>query len=136
MEFDALAERIPDALCRKRARHAVYENARTKLALEALRADRLEDFGQLMNESHISLRDDYAVSCPELDLLTELAWATEGVLGSRMTGGGFGGCTVSIVRSEALERFQAELGRVYRERTGLEPEFYVVKPGDGVRRLR
>ena len=134
-EFEAMSDAIPDPVCRKRARHAVYENARTKLALEALRADRLEDFGRLMNESHVSLRDDYAVSCPELDLLTELAWTTEGVVGSRMTGGGFGGCTVSIVKSRALERFQTELGRVYRERTGLEPEFYVVEPGDGVRRL-
>lgn len=134
-EFDAMSDAIPDPVCRKRARHAVYENARTKLALEALREDRLEDFGRLMNESHVSLRDDYAVSCPELDLLTELAWATEGVVGSRMTGGGFGGSTVSIVKSEALAGFQEKLGRVYRERTGLEPEFYTVAPGDGVRRL-
>ena len=134
-EFEALSERIPDPLCRKRARHAVRENARTQQALEALRADRLADFGRLMNESHVSLRDDYEVSCPELDLLTRLAWDTEGVVGSRMTGGGFGGCTVSIVKTEALADFQEKLARVYRERTGLEAEFYTVEAGDGVRRL-
>lgn len=134
-EFEELKGRISDPVCRRRAKHAVYENQRTKLALEALRADRLAEFGRLMNESHVSLRDDYEVSCPELDLLTELAWDTEGVLGSRMTGGGFGGCTVSILKKEAVPGFRERLGKAYQERTGKKPEFYTARPGDGARRL-
>ena len=131
--FDALQDAIADPVCRKRAKHAVYENARTKQALDALRADRLDEFGRLMNESHVSLRDDYAVSCPELDLLTELAWSVDGVLGSRMTGGGFGGCTVSLLREEALPRFREVLREGYQKETGKTPDFYLARPGDGAR---
>ena len=88
-----------------------------------------------MNASHISLRDDYEVSCPEVDLLVELAWACPGVLGSRITGGGFGGCTVSIVRDEHAEQFITDIKREYARRTGLEAQIYTVCAGDGAREL-
>ena len=102
-EFEAHKDLIKDEIQLKRAKHAVYENQRTIDAVAALKAGDIETFGQLMNQSHISLRDDYAVSCDEIDILVDLAWAIPGVLGSRITGGGFGGCTVSIVKDEALK---------------------------------
>ena len=134
-QFDALADGIADPVCRRRARHAVYENARTVLAFLALQRNDLGTFGRLMNASHISLRDDYEVSCPEVDLLVELAWACPGVLGSRITGGGFGGCTVSIVRDEHAEQFITDIKREYARRTGLEAQIYTVCAGDGAREL-
>ena len=88
-----------------------------------------------MNASHISLRDDYEVSCKEIDILVELAWKTEGVIGSRITGGGFGGCTVSIVKNDAVDTFVQEIGKAYFDKVGHEAEFYVVDIGDGARRL-
>ncbi len=126
---------IRDALRTKRAKHAVYENQRTIKAVEALGKGELEAFGQLMNESHISLRDDYEVSCDEIDILAEEAWKLPGVIGSRITGGGFGGCTVSIVKNDYVDNFIKELGRVYEERTGLVAEFYIADAADGARRL-
>ncbi len=126
---------IRDALRTKRAKHAVYENQRTIKAVEALGKGELEAFGQLMNESHISLRDDYEVSCDEIDILAEEAWKLPGVIGSRITGGGFGGCTVSIVKNDYVDNFIKELGRVYKERTGLVAEFYIADAADGARRL-
>ena len=134
-QFDALADGIADPVCRRRARHAVYENARTVLAFLALQRNDLGTFGRLMNASHVSLRDDYEVSCPEVDLLVELAWACPGVLGSRITGGGFGGCTVSIVRDEHAEQFITDIKREYARRTGLEAQIYTVCAGDGAREL-
>ena len=134
-QFDALEDTISDPVCRRRARHAVYENARTVLAFLALQRNDLGTFGRLMNASHISLRDDYEVSCPEVDLLVELAWACPGVLGSRITGGGFGGCTVSIVRDEHAEQFISDIKREYARRTGLEAQIYTVCAGDGAREL-
>ncbi len=134
-EFDRLSEYIENDVNRKRARHAVYENQRTIEAVKELRAGNLESFGKLMNDSHVSLRDDYAVSCDELDILTEEAWKLPGVIGSRMTGGGFGGCTVSIVKNEYVDNFTGSLGAVYKERTGLEAEFYIADASDGARRL-
>ena len=134
-QFEALADRIADPVCRRRARHAVCENARTVAAFEALQAGDLPAFGRLMNESHISLRDDYEVSCPEVDLLTEIAWACPGVLGSRITGGGFGGCTVSIVRDEYAGRFADSVRTEYARSTGLEAQIYTVSAGDGAREL-
>ena len=119
----------------KRARHAVSENRRVVDSVAALKAGKLDEFGALMNASHDSLRDDYEVSCRELDLLVDLARAGPGVLGSRMTGAGFGGCTVSIVASEALPELQARLEDAYAAETGLKPELLVVRPGDGVRRI-
>jgi len=85
-----------------------------------------------MNASHVSMRDDYEISCRELDILVELAWRVEGVLGSRMTGGGFGGCTVSMVRAEAVERFRASLAVGYAAATGITPDILVCSPGGGV----
>ena len=134
-EFEAHKDLIKDEIQLKRAKHAVYENQRTIDAVAALKAGDIETFGQLMNQSHISLRDDYAVSCDEIDILVDLAWAIPGVLGSRITGGGFGGCTVSIVKDEAVEPFIESIGKAYKEKVGHEAEFYTVDIGDGASRL-
>ncbi|MBQ2452922.1 MAG: galactokinase, partial [Lachnospiraceae bacterium] len=134
-EFDRLAEYIENEVNRRRAKHAVYENQRTIKAVKELRSGDLEAFGRLMNDSHISLRDDYAVSCDELDILAEEAWKLPGVIGSRMTGGGFGGCTVSIVKNEYVDNFVRSLGAVYKERTGLDADFYIADASDGARRI-
>lgn len=115
----------------KRARHAVYENRRTMRAVEALKNKDVEQFGQLMNASHVSLRDDYEVTGAELDTLVEEAWKIEGVIGSRMTGAGFGGCTVSIVKDEAIDTFIRQVGKAYEEKIGYAADFYVVEIGDG-----
>ncbi len=122
---------IKDPVCRMRARHAVCENQRTIEAVQALKAGKLEEFGKLMNASHISLRDEYQVSCPEIDILVNLAWETPGVLGSRITGGGFGGCTVSIVEDDAVDMYQSMAGESYEKQVGHGAEFYVVDIGDG-----
>lgn len=124
---------VRDPVCRKRARHAVYENARTVAALRALRAGDLAALGRLMNESHVSLKDDYEVSCPELDLLAELAWETPGVLGARMTGGGFGGSMVALVETAAREDFIRRAGEGYSKRTGLDAGFCSAVPAGGAR---
>lgn len=134
-EFEAHKDLIKDEIQLKRAKHAVYENQRTIDAVAALKSGDIETFGQLMNQSHISLRDDYAVSCDEIDILVDLAWAIPGVLGSRITGGGFGGCTVSIVKDEAVEPFIESIGKTYKEKVGHEAEFYTVDIGDGASRL-
>jgi len=133
--FEEVKSAIADDDRRRKAKHAVYENARTVRAVEALKEGDIPAFGRLMNESHVSLRDDYDVSCPEVDILAEEAWKIPGVLGARITGGGFGGCTVAIVRNEAVAEYQQTLSRVYRERTGIEAEFYVVDIGDGPREI-
>ena len=130
-EFEAHKDAITSDICRKRAKHAVYENQRTIKAVAALKADNVEEFGRLMNASHVSLRDDYEVSCKEIDILVDLAWEIPGVIGSRITGGGFGGCTVSIVKNDAVDTFIETLGKQYQEKTGHEAEFYVVDIGDG-----
>ena len=134
-EFEKYKSAISDPVQLRRARHAVYENQRTRKAVSALKAGRLEQFGQLMNASHVSLRDDYEVTGKELDTLVEAAWEQDGVLGSRMTGAGFGGCTVSIVKERAVDRFISRVGEVYRNVIGYGADFYVVEPGDGARRL-
>ena len=134
-EFEAHKDAIKDPVARKRGKHAVYENQRTIKAVKALKDNDLETFGRLMNESHISLRDDYETSCEECDVLAETAWTVPGVIGSRITGGGFGGCTVSIVRDEAVENFKNTLTKAYLEKVGKEPEFYVVEIGDGPREI-
>jgi len=126
---------ITDPIAKKRARHVVGEVARTAAAVEALKKGEIAYFGELMTASHVSLRDDYEVTGPELDALAEAAWQVEGVLGSRMTGGGFGGCTVSLVKDEAIETFKAFVGKEYEEKTGLKADFYVAEIGDGVARL-
>ena len=130
-EFEAHKDAIKSEIRQKRAKHAVYENQRAIKAVEALKANDVETFGKLMNASHVSLRDDYEVSCEEIDILVDLAWAIDGVVGSRITGGGFGGCTVSIVKNEAVDGFIANIGAKYREKVGHEVEFYVVDIGEG-----
>lgn len=134
-EFEANKAAIKDETCAKRAKHAVYENQRTIRAVEALKNSDIELFGKLMNESHVSLRDDYAVSCDEIDVLVEEAWKIEGVVGSRITGGGFGGCTVSIVKNDAVDTFIEKVGSAYKARTGKTADFYVVEIGAGPSKL-
>ena len=103
--------------------------------MEKLKQGDLVAFGKLLNDSHVSLRDDYDVTGEELDTLAELAWRQEGVLGSRMTGAGFGGCTISIVKNEAIEDFKKDIGSAYTKRIGYEPSFYVANIADGTHRL-
>lgn len=134
-EFETHKSLIKDEIQLQRAKHAVYENQRTIDAVTALKAGDIESFGKLMNQSHISLRDDYDVSCEEIDILVDLAWKIPGVLGSRITGGGFGGCTVSIVKDESIDTFIETIGKTYLEKVGHEAEFYTVDIGDGASRL-
>ncbi|MCD8361997.1 MAG: galactokinase [Lachnospiraceae bacterium] len=134
-QFEQYKYAIKDSVCRRRARHAVYENQRTIHAVEALKKNDIVTFGKLINASHISLRNDYETSCPENDLLAELAWKTPACLGSRITGGGFGGCNVSIVKTNGIESFIEALDRPYAEKTGISAEFYVVDIGDGAHAL-
>ncbi|MCF0128753.1 MAG: galactokinase, partial [Pseudobutyrivibrio sp.] len=133
--FEANKSAIKDEIRLKRAKHAVAENQRTIEAVAALKDNNIKRFGELMNASHVSLRDDYEVSCEEVDVLVELAWSIPGVIGSRITGGGFGGCTVSIVENDAVDEFMAKIGPAYKEKTGHEAEFYVVDIGDGAARI-
>ena len=130
-EFEAHKDAIKSEIRRKRAKHAVYENQRAIKAVTALKENDVETFGKLMNASHVSLRDDYEVSCEEIDILVDLAWATDGVVGSRITGGGFGGCTVSIVKNDAVDNFVETIGAKYEEKVGHKAEFYVVDIGNG-----
>lgn len=129
--FEQVKMAIKDEDRRKRAKHAVYENQRTIKAVKALKNNDIELFGKLMNESHVSLRDDYEVTGEELDTLVEEAWKIDGVIGSRMTGAGFGGCTVSIVKDEAVDDFIEKVGAAYKERIGYAANFYVVEIGSG-----
>lgn len=132
-EYEAHKDAIKDPVRQKRAKHAVYENQRTIRAVEALKNNDVELFGKLMNASHKSLRYDYEVSCEEIDILVDLAQAMPGVIGSRITGGGFGGCTVSIVKNDTVDAFIREIGKTYQEKVGHEAEFYVVEIGDGAK---
>ena len=129
--FEAHKAAIADPVEQRRAKHAVYENQRTLDAVKALKENDIVAFGKLMNASHVSLRDDYEVSCPEMDILAEEAWKVPGVLGSRMTGGGFGGCTVSIVEKDQVEAFKKTVGEAYEKCTGIKADFYVVDIGQG-----
>ncbi|WP_046213426.1 galactokinase [Paenibacillus wulumuqiensis] len=131
-QFGLLEEQIQDAIVRNRARHVVEENARVLASVEALKRDDLQRFGQLMNESHESLRNLYEVSCEELDVMVEEARRIKGTLGARMTGAGFGGCTVSLVHEDDTDAFVQQAGQAYRERTGLEADFYICGVGNGV----
>ena len=134
-EFEKYKSAIKDEVNRARAKHAVYENQRTIKAVAALKNNDIESFGKLMNASHVSLRDDYETSCEEVDVLVEEAWKIDGVIGSRITGGGFGGCTVSLVKDEAIDTFKDHLTKAYQEKVGKTPEFYVVSIGDEPSRL-
>lgn len=134
-EFETHKSAIKDEIRRKRAKHAVYENQRAIRAVAALQSGYVKLFGELMNASHVSLRDDYEVSCEEIDILVDLAWKIPGVIGSRITGGGFGGCTVSIVENDAVDTFIETIGKAYEEKVGHEAEFYVVDIGDGAYKI-
>jgi len=133
--FEEVREIIKDPVHLKRARHAVYENQRTIQAEKALKERDLKLFGRLMNESHISLRDDYEVTGRELDTLAEAAWNQPGVLGSRMTGAGFGGCTVSIVENGFVDAFIRNVGSFYKKKIGYSADFYKVEIGAGAGRI-
>ena len=133
-QFERHAAELPEVV-RRRCRHVVTEDARTLAAADALRRGDLKELGRLMRLSHESLRDDYEVSCPELDMLAETAWGVRGVLGSRMTGGGFGGSTVSLVRRERLADFRAALEGPYAARFGRPPTFYVSDAGGGAEEI-
>ena len=134
-EFEANKDLIQSEVRQRRAKHAVYENQRTLKAVEVLQAGNIEEFGKLMNASHVSLRDDYEVTGIELDTLVENAWEQEGVIGSRMTGAGFGGCTVSIVKTDCIDAFIENVGKAYLDKIGYAADFYVVEIGDGGRVL-
>jgi galactokinase len=129
-ELELYKEHLPDVI-EKRCRHVIEENVRTRAAADAIRERRTERVGKLLFESHASLRDDYEVSCRELDVMVEAATKIEGVIGARMTGGGFGGCTVNLVYKEAVNNFCASIAKAYREETGIEASIYVVGTGDG-----
>lgn len=134
-DFEQVEHAITDEVAHRRARHVVGEVQRTKDAVEALRQGDIDTFGKLMTQSHISLRDDYEVTGLQLDSLAEAAWKVEGVLGSRMTGGGFGGCSVSLVRDEAIPTFLEQVGAEYTEKTGLKADFYIAEISDGAHRV-
>ncbi|VBB09851.1 galactokinase signature [Lucifera butyrica] len=133
--FEKHKSLIGDAVLIKRARHAVLENIRTVKALAALQQGNLMEFGRLMNQSHISLRDDYEVTGRELDTLAEAAWRQPGVLGARMTGAGFGGCAIAIVEKERTGSFIAAVGKIYQDAIGYEASFYIANIGDGAKEI-
>lgn len=134
-QFEKNRHVIKDEICAKRAKHAINENQRTLKAVKALENKDIEVFGKLMNQSHVSLRDDYEVTGIELDTLVEISWKMPGVIGSRMTGAGFGGCTVSIVKDEFVDDFIKNVGTEYKSKIGYAAEFYVAQIGDGARKL-
>jgi galactokinase len=130
-QLDQHAALLPEVTFR-RCRHVVTENMRVLGAVAALEAGNIVECGRLMNESHLSMRDDYEISCPELDLMVELAQGVGDVFGSRMTGGGFGGCMVSLVAAGGVERFVSIVGNAYRDATGLTPSIFSCSPAPGV----
>lgn len=126
---------INDETVRKRAKHAVLENKRVLDAVKVLEEGKIEEFGKLLNASHASLKNDYEVTGFELDTMVEEAQKQEGCLGARMTGAGFGGCAIAIVKNENIDAFTKNVGKVYEEKTGIKPAFYVSVIGDGVKAL-
>ena len=134
-DFEANKDLIKSPIRQKRAKHAVYENQRTLKAQKELSAGNLAEFGKLMNQSHISLRDDYEVTGVELDTLAALAWEQPGVVGSRMTGAGFGGCTVSIVKKDKVDDFIKNVGEAYKNKIGYAADFYIASVSDGAKKL-
>ncbi|MCM1308914.1 MAG: galactokinase [Butyrivibrio sp.] len=134
--FETHKDAIKSEVRQRRARHAVYENRRTIKAVEALKAGDIDEFGRLMTASHESLRDDYEVTGKELDTLVASALKQKGVIGSRMTGAGFGGCTVSIVKNDGIDAFIENVGREYKAAIGYAADFYVVEVGDGAGTLK
>ncbi|WP_142828147.1 galactokinase [Planococcus soli] len=134
-QFEQHKHLIQDDTNRKRAKHAIYENERTLLALKELQQGNIETFGELMNQSHVSLRDDYEVTGDELDAIAETAWNHPGVIGARMTGAGFGGCAIAIVHQAQIQGFKENLTTSYTERFGFSPSFYEAKISDGAKEL-
>ena len=134
-QFEANKDLIKSPIRQKRAKHAVYENQRTLKAQKELSAGNLAEFGKLMNQSHISLRDDYEVTGVELDTLAALAWEQPGVVGSRMTGAGFGACTVSIVKKDKVDDFIKNVGEAYKNKIGYAADFYIASVSDGAKKL-
>jgi galactokinase len=130
-DLDAHASLLPETIL-KRCRHVVTENDRTVRAADALAAGDLEDVGKLMAQSHVSMRDDFEISCAEVDTMVGINAAQRGVFGARMTGGGFGGCTISLVEANAVDDFIAAVGPAYEKATGLKPAIFTTSPGDGV----
>ena len=129
-QLEDRARDLPETIYR-RCRHVVTENQRVEEAASALVQGNLDAFGRLMGQSHRSLRDDYQVSCAELDLMVEVAARQPGVYGARMTGGGFGGCTINLVRADAVERVQRAMASEYTRATGRVPEIFISSPGEG-----
>lgn len=132
-DFEEHKAVIEDKVLIRRARHAVYESDRTERAAEALKQGELEQFGRYMNESHVSLHDDYEVTIEATDLLPRLAWEQDGVVGARMTGGGFGGCCIAIVEQDAVERVIDYIATGFKEKMGYNAEFYIVETADGTK---
>lgn len=135
-EISVLDRYIPDMVVRRRAAHVISENGRVTEAVKVLKNNDINRFGQLMNESHDSLKDDYEVTGKELDTLVYEGRKLKGVIGTRMTGAGFGGCTVSIVKKEDVKSFMSQLAKVYTDKTGLVPDFYLPEIGDGARKIK
>jgi galactokinase len=134
-EFNTLSDNITDEVVKRRAHHVISENDRTLRAITALNEGDIVEFGKLMNESHDSLRDDYEVTGKELDTLVEEARKVDGTIGSRMTGAGFGGCTVSLVKEDYIDNFIETVGENYEKRTKLKPDFYIAEVGDGAKKI-
>ncbi len=134
-EFEELSDNIPDETVRRRARHVVSEDQRCLDAVRALKNNDMLKFGELMNGSHDSLRYDYEVTGHELDSLVDEARKIDGVIGSRMTGAGFGGCTVSLVNEKSIDKFIIDVGIGYKNKTGLNADFYVADVGNGASKL-
>lgn len=134
-QFEQNRHLIKDSTNQQRAKHAVYENARTIEALQQLKAGELDTFGQLINQSHISLRDDYEVTGLELDTIAETAWQQKGVLGARMTGAGFGGCAIAIVEKSQVDTVQQAITEAYQTKVGYAPTFYIAAIGDGAKEI-
>lgn len=134
-EFEQFSNTIEDQILRKRAKHAVYENQRTERAAGALQEGNFKEFGHLMNDSHLSLHEDYEVTIRETDLLVRYSWTEEGVLGARMTGGGFGGCCIAIVETDRVNTFTKNVGEKYKKEFGFAPEFYIAETSDHAKKL-
>ena len=134
-EFEKYSKAIKSEVKKKRAKHAIFENRRTIKAVAVLKDNNIEEFGKLMNASHKSLKEDYEVTGIELDTIVEIAQKAEGVIGARMTGAGFGGCAIALVKEEFVEKFISLVGAKYKEAIGYEATFYVVEVGEGARKL-
>ena len=135
-EFKKYSHLIDDEIVRKRVEHVIYEDDRVLKAVDCLQKGDVKTFGELMNQSHNSLRDLYEVTCFELDTMVDEARKLPSVIGSRMTGAGFGGCTVSLVKEDGVEEFIEKVGKNYQEKTGITASFYVTDAGDGGREIK